>query len=167
MPTTLRQPLRGRDIFSLTARGQSANAAGTFANSGSSQSYHAICDEVSYRGRNLMDQIAAVTSPFENNVIIARDDSVVLREILRTGTDAQLLALTFFLAGTDFIYFTIQRGYPAGTAGGGAAVARIQFYGVMGEYREVWRKGKMTGELPIRQIDVTDQNNPLYDMVDL
>lgn len=162
MPTVQRQPLRGRDIYTLTAQGAIANSLGVLSASGANQSYHAICDGVSYRGRNVPEQIASITSPYENNFIVERDDSVVLTEILRLGLDQQLAALTFFLAGTDFTYFVLQRGYPAGSTG--VAVATIQFYGVMSGYREMWHKGKCTGELTINQIALIDQNNPLYSM---
>jgi hypothetical protein len=163
MAATLRQPLRGRDVYSLTARGQIADAAGAITNSGSSQNFHAIVDSVEYRGRAITEDIAPITSPYENNVVVEKDDQVVLREILRTGTDSQLLALTFFLANTDFILFTLQRGYPA-TFGAGGQVATITFYGTQAQYREVWQKGKVVGELTIAMIDITDQNNPLYAM---
>lgn len=163
MPTTLRQPFRGRDVYALTARGQTADAAGALSNVGSSQSYLAIVDEVAYRGRAITELIQPITGTRENNVIVEKDDQVVLREILRTGQDSQLLALTFYLATADFILFNLQRGYPA-TIGAGFQVASITFYGTQMSYREVWTKGKCTGELLIASIDVTDQLNPLYAM---
>lgn len=163
MPVIHRQPLRGRDVYALTAQGQSANAAGTLSTSGGSQNYHAIVDEVSYRGRSITELIQPITSTRENNVIVEKDDQVILREILRQGQDNQLLALTFYLAGTDFIAVNLRRGYPS-NHGAGGSTASITFYGTMGEYREVWAKGKCTGELLIASIDVTDQANPLYAM---
>lgn len=163
MAATLRQPLRGRDVYALTARGQTADAAGTLSNSGSSQNFLAIVDEVSYRGRAITELIQPITGTRENNVIVERDDQVILREILRTGQDNQLLALTFYLSNTDFILFNLTRGYPS-TFGAGGQVASITFYGTQLQYREVWTKGKCTGELTVAMIDVTDQANPLYAM---
>lgn len=163
MATILRRPLRGQDIYSLTARGQTADSAGLLSNSGSLQNFHAIVDAVSYRGRSITDMIQPVTALVENHVIVEKDDQVVIREILRRGTDSQLLPLTFYLAATDFIVVTLARGYPA-TIGAGQSVATVTFYGTMMSLGEVWRKGKTTAELVIGQIDRTDANNPLYAM---
>jgi hypothetical protein len=163
MATTLRQPFRGRDVYALTVRGQTANAAGTLSNVGALQSFIAIVDEVSFRGRAITELIQPITGTRENNVIVEKDDQIVLREILRTGQDNQLLALTFYLATADFALFNLQRGYPA-NIGAGQQVASITFYGLSASYREVWTKGKCTGEMVISSIDVTDQVNPLYAM---
>lgn len=162
MASILRQPFRGRDVYALTAQGQTADLDGVLANSGASQNFLAIVDEVAYRGHALTELIQPLTGQRENHVIVEKDDQVVLREILRTGQDNQLLALTFYLASTDFILFNIRRGYPASFGTGQAA--SITFYGIQQQYREVWTKGKCTGELVIASIDVTSQLNPLYAM---
>lgn len=163
MSDTLNSWFTGKHVFSIIATPQSAAASGALT-PGTARTFSAIVDEISYNGRSVTEEIAAITSPFENNVIVEQDDSIVVREILRTSTDGtgQLLALMTMLANHDFISWEIKRGYTNPTVGG--QVATITFWGVMMSYTETLRKGKCVAEMTIAMIDQVGTANPTYAM---
>lgn len=162
MANTLAPWLRGREVFTVTLQGQTADSVGALSVSGALRTLTAIIDEIGYSGRNQIEEISAITAQYENNVIVEKADQIILREILRQGQDNQLLAGATMLAATDFCLVTIRRGYQAGTTGG--QTAQIDFYGTMLSYVETFRKGKSVGEMTIGLIDRTDAANPLYAM---
>ena len=143
--------LMGWDLTTVTVRFQVADATGLLGNGSPAstlRSLHGVIDAIEYSGEDTEEEIAPLTSRYENSFAIATNDRIRLGEICaNTITDGNFLAEAANnaqrLTGGVYALFNMVR---SGNS--------IGFTGTMGELRESVRMGKsvMTLELAIADI---------------
>jgi hypothetical protein len=162
----------GRHVYSVTIDALASVGSGLLEAGSGGTAYAPIltfvADHVEYNGRCITQEVNCLTSPYENNIVVERDDTVTIREIMRPVATQNLLftlwnrALTTTDGSllTNYCLVTLKYGNLAGGAGN-----QFVFYGVLSDYRENMEKGKSTAELTIRVIDILGTNGTTNSLI--
>lgn len=159
MASIIQPWLHGWDVTSVTIRYQVAAATGLLGNGSSAvRTLTGVIDAIEYTGEDTEEEIAPLTSRYENTVSIGVNDSVRLVEIA-----ANNLANGNFLgeahrngaAGGHYAIFTFTRD-----------VNSVTYTGTMGELGYSIRQGKSVLTLDLAFLDIyTDEADPTPDTV--
>jgi hypothetical protein len=116
-----------------------------------------IVDEINTTAAVASEDISAVTSTHAHHVPISRRDSMVLTEILRTGTTSQgspsIAVGNAFLA--NLWHSSVSRVVKLVFSRAGNTET---FYGRMTSYNEPIRRGRNVGRLTVQMIDPNQAN---------
>ncbi len=150
--------LLGKHLTSVTARYQVADATGTITDGASTlRTFTGIIDGISYAGRDDEEDIAALTSEYENPMSVQTNDSFTLTEIMRNSAGNNWLASfrmnTELATGGQYVLLTFVRG----------GTNSFTFYGLMSNYRESARQGKSVAMMDLQIIDILD-TTPIPDV---
>lgn len=141
--------LTGKGMSSLTVRFQLPAADGTIGNgTSSSVDITGLVDEWDYNGEHTTQNVVAINSTRENEVVVEIDDSFVVTEIMRSYQNLNLLAALWYNAdNADYCLFTVTRGGNT-----------WQFLGVMLDYEEIPSKPKSVARLTIGMASIGASN---------
>lgn len=155
--------LHGWDVTTVTIRYQVAASTGILGNgSSATKTLTGVIDAIEYDGEDVEEEIAPLTSRYENTVAIATNDRVRLVEIAANNiTNGNFLpgAHRNGETGGEYAIFAFTRG-----------AHTITYTGTMGAIETSVRMGKSVHVLDLALLDIYDEAttpdaplpNPIY-----
>ncbi len=146
--------MTGPDLTVLTVQPMKADVNGTLTTNGTSYSFLGILEAAQCEGNRVVEQINAIGNLYDNEVVIKQDDSFVIREIMRRGSDQINLENVFVNVGQR------EQAAITFTRSGNTKL----FYAAIGTFRQGGGREKWVAEVQFRQLDTSADVpiNPLY-----